>query len=993
VQAAPITWGTPFPLKTDAEINLNYTVVEAVNVGDEPAPIPVNIAGQSLSFVPNNLAAPSHIGRATLWTAADNTGNANLDAVLDSHSWGGGAWSFNLANLTPGKTYQLQLIMADSRDCCRGRSQAYGDGLGNVSGDVGRYHPLGTTPPAGGGGSVIGTFTADLDTQMIEVLPGTVNPVDPGLSAYILQETFPDTDADLMSDAWEMDHGLNVGVNDANGDPDADGSTNLQEFRRGTDPQDSDSDDDGLRDGVETKTGVYVNATDTGTDPLSDDSDNDGRLDGFETNTGTFLNATNTGTNPNNPDSDGDGLNDGVETNTGTFVSATNTGTNPNTNDKDGDRVADGFEVIAIDFGLLDGNPTDASMVPESVPRDRLQLMGVNFTDATDADDDTVTALAGAGAFRQANWNNVSDPTGDTSLLGTPLLDSVGVSAPPPVKVIWASPGTLSTPINATLSEDHKLMKGYLNDLGGLSVTFNNVPYSRFSVIVYLDTANSVAATPVLGPVWLQNLAGLDISPRVFAGRSGYFDGTYLRIDPTNPAHQMRNPVPPPGNYIVFENVRHSNFRVSGIRNADAPVTRGTVTAVQIIDTSDPNLGDSDADGMADSWETSHGLTVGVNDAALDPDTDGSTNLQEFLRDTDPQDSDTDNDGLLDGVETKTGTWVSLTNTGTDPKNPDTDGDGLRDNVETNSGTFVDANDSGTNPNKADTDSDGALDGDEVNCLGHPLLATTRPRAGRIAWSAPFAVQSDADINLGGTPAEIVRVGAAEGSGDIMVTIGSETLTFVPKALGPNNIGDANLWSGLDSTGNTALDDALDGHSWGGGAWSFALTNLTPAQRYQLQLIMADSRGCCRGRSQRYSDDVGNVSDNVGRYHPVGATPPDSGAGSVIGTFIACADGQQVINVLPGTVNGVDPGLSAYLLRRIFKITSVQYDGGAGPVTLTWESRAGATYAVDGRSDLGPLGSWDEVATDIPSGGPTTTRAVPSNGPHRFYRVREQPSP
>jgi uncharacterized repeat protein (TIGR02543 family) len=48
------------------------------------------------------------------------------------------------------------------------------------------------------------------------------------------------------------------------------------------------------------------------------------------------------------------------------------------------------------------------------------------------------------------------------------------------------------------------------------------------------------------------------------------------------------------------------------------------------------------------------------------------------------------------------------------PANGDADGDGLIDAVETNTGVFVSASDTGTNPNNADTDGDGLNDGAEV---------------------------------------------------------------------------------------------------------------------------------------------------------------------------------------------------------------------------------------------------------------------------------------
>lgn len=46
--------------------------------------------------------------------------------------------------------------------------------------------------------------------------------------------------------------------------------------------------------------------------------------------------------------------------------------------------------------------------------------------------------------------------------------------------------------------------------------------------------------------------------------------------------------------------------------------------------------GDTDGDGMPDSWETANGLSPLVNDAQLDPDNDGVSNLMEFYLGTNP---------------------------------------------------------------------------------------------------------------------------------------------------------------------------------------------------------------------------------------------------------------------------------------------------------------------------------------------------------------------
>lgn len=62
-----------------------------------------------------------------------------------------------------------------------------------------------------------------------------------------------DWDGDGLPDDWELTYGFNPNHNNADQDVDNDGLTNLQEYRRGTDPIDPDTDGDGILDGDEEK--------------------------------------------------------------------------------------------------------------------------------------------------------------------------------------------------------------------------------------------------------------------------------------------------------------------------------------------------------------------------------------------------------------------------------------------------------------------------------------------------------------------------------------------------------------------------------------------------------------------------------------------------------------------------------------------------------------------------------------------------------------------
>jgi putative cell wall-binding protein len=135
--------------------------------------------------------------------------------------------------------------------------------------------------------------------------------------------------------------------------------TEAEELLAGSDPEDADSDDDGLADGEE---------VDLGSDPTDADSDGDGLSDGDEVGRGS---------DPTDVDSDGDGLSEGEEV---------DRGSDPTSVDSDGDGLSDGDEVA----GGTD--PTDADS-DDSGTSDNAELAA--GTDPTDPTDDPSERIDG----------------------------------------------------------------------------------------------------------------------------------------------------------------------------------------------------------------------------------------------------------------------------------------------------------------------------------------------------------------------------------------------------------------------------------------------------------------------------------------------------------------------------------------------------------------------------------------------------------------------
>jgi len=218
-------------------------------------------------------------------------------------------------------------------------------------------------PDTDNGGVSDGSEDIDKDGT---VDPGEIDPNDPADDS-----TFIDTDGDGLSDAFEMQIGSDP--NDA--DSDDDGVLDGREANPAADSDgdglinvlDADSDNDGLWDGTELGFDCSDPATDTSknrcipdgdkgattTSPIDPDTDDGGVSDGSEDTNKNGQIDTGEG-DPNDPaddtnikDSDGDGLSDDFET---------QIGSDPNDADSDDDGVPDGKEANPAEDSDGDGS-------------------------------------------------------------------------------------------------------------------------------------------------------------------------------------------------------------------------------------------------------------------------------------------------------------------------------------------------------------------------------------------------------------------------------------------------------------------------------------------------------------------------------------------------------------------------------------------------------------------------------------------------------------
>ena len=384
---------------------------------------------------------------------------------------------------------------------------------------------------------------------------------------------------------------------------------------------DIDSDGDGLIDSAESWW--------THTDPDNPDTDGDGLDDGLEL-------SLEIGTDPLNPDTDGEGVLDGDE------IAA---GTSPFSSDSDGDGIADheelGWWEYAEPLPLFDvSGGTNLLLPSRSYYASTTFVLPLPFT------------------ARCAGIVHTNMTVGLNGMIG---LMAMGRSASFPVSyqnIDLASYRVSDYHVAvAAYWDDLCAVQG-----GGAQITVADVHTNgeEFCVVQYANMRQSAfsgdpsktATFQIVIPRAETNVVYvhyLDMSPS--------FDGSSATVGAQSPQKRRNFPVAFNATGSVTNGMCIAYHFGTGSDPMD-PDTDGDEFSDgdEIAAGTSPILFDTDLDDLPDEWEVAHALDAlsGTGDDGPDGDPDGDLlcNLKEREYGTDPQRPDTDDDGLSDAEET-----------------------------------------------------------------------------------------------------------------------------------------------------------------------------------------------------------------------------------------------------------------------------------------------------------------------------------------------------
>ncbi len=616
-----------------------------------------------------------------------------------------------------------------------------------------------------------------------------------------------------------------------------------------TDPLDNDSDNDGISDGVEAGVstdglndgtsdaagipfsgtgGGFVGDADpnTVTDPNNPDSDNDGLDDGVEdlnqdgqTNN-TIGDSTTSGTGETDPslaDTDGDGLSDGDEVNaTGPLAGIG--ATDPLDTDTDDGGTQDGTEVLADGTNPVFGNGGDDNAAdPDNDGLSNAQeaVLGTDPNDA-DSDNDGIDDGDEVG-------NDGSLDAGDTDPLDADSDDD-GISDGAELLGADGVPGTgdETDPLNPDSDNDG------LNDGLEIGVT---TPVAAGTTD---DAGIAFAGTDVGAGNFVADADPTTTTDptRPDTDNDGLADG----VEDANGDGSSNNPIIGGTGTSGSGETDPNNPDSDGDGLTDGDETNGTGTNASAGAT-DPLDTDTDDGGTEDGTELLADGTDPVanpgDDAAADPDNDGLSNAQEMTLGTDPNDNDTDGDGIDDGDETGNDGVVNVGDT--DPLDADSDDDGLSDGDETNGADGVPGSGDETDPLVVDSDSDGLSDGLELGVdTGVPSGTSDgngTPFAGTDTGSPNFTADTDPGTTTDPTDPDSDNDGLqdgvedANGDGSTNDPIIGGTGTSGSGETDPNNpdtdgdgLTDGNESDGVGDLNGIGMTDPLDTDTDDGGS-------------------------------------------------------------------------------------------------------------------------------------------------------------------------------
>lgn len=416
---------------------------------------------------------------------------------------------------------------------------------------------------------------------------------------------------------------------------------------------DFDSDNDGIADAIE----QYW----TLTDPDDPDTDRDGLLDGDE-----LLSSVTT--NPLAYDTDGDGVGDGDE------ISA---GANPYRSDSDFDGLTDAQELGSMtaltgdDFMWLDvsgGTNLLAGIANTNTkdwkcPLDMVATINnVQYTNMSVRVDGTVYLLCPTNNL----IGNVKNHAGDLANVcwSDKHLAIAACSADLYARTAnWGSAITCDT---VTTNGCRYCVVEYRNI--GLASDINSSETMTCQLILPEDEENAVYVSYLCASNALKTanlMAGIQCGwMRSWKSGEQFFNLTWPQssdfpADRVTIKYDIGVGTNPAGLDTDDDGLSDSEEVLIYHSDPLAPDTDGDniLDGIEAVIGTNPISSDTDSDGMPDGWEVQNGLDPTLNDADADLDQagenvgDGLSNIMEYVAGTNPLAADSDEDGLLDGEE------------------------------------------------------------------------------------------------------------------------------------------------------------------------------------------------------------------------------------------------------------------------------------------------------------------------------------------------------